>query len=116
MNQNWMKITVLTPITVRMEIKMEEIKKITGKIIGWSSFYKFEKNTKKYRDILILEDKRVIEIYGKKKLEFCCMDEMEFFGKDCGDYFYVFSFKVLKKYVPPIPPINPQKLLSDFKK
>lgn len=93
---------------------MDEIKKIKSRVISHQRYSYVEKGEKLYDSVILLENQRVIEIYGKKPLNFDYLDEVEFFGRDVGNYFYVFSFKILNKYKRRKNPIKLQKKISDF--
>jgi len=93
---------------------MDDIKKITGIVVnGWHRF--IDNPKEKYHHYhVILENKQNLEIFRKDEIKILFGDEMEFFGKDYGSFFYVFSFKVLRKYTSPPPPIDPQMKLNEF--
>ncbi len=93
---------------------MEIIKKIRNRVISHQRYSCIIKGEKTYNSVILLDNQRVIEIYGKKPLNFDYLDEVEFFGRDRGDWFDVFSFKILNKYKRRKNPIKFQKRISDF--
>jgi len=93
---------------------MNEFRKITGIVEhGW---YRLIENKKciHHHYHLILDNKQVLELFRKEEVNIRFGDEMEFFVRNCGNYLEVINFKVLRKYISPPLPIDPQKKLNDF--
>lgn len=89
---------------------MGEIGIINGKIVGYLvKFGGSEKGTF-WRYIFYLDNNKIAIFYGSEQFYFSVGDKMEFYGEDCGDYFKVFTCKLLEKYVPP------QKKILDWLK
>ena len=100
---------------------MVEKKTISGKILSMTIYgsmtsTKYKKTLGFNYYIALDTEKNIVAVSCNLELSLVCGDVIEVIGCYSDGAFRASEIKMVKKYIPPLPPIEPQKHLSDFKK